>query len=67
VLTAGISLLLQPKQISSGTSISAISQLREAYCCYKSQNWFLAGNAGKLSFMDLNALSAISSLQQAPH
>ncbi len=29
----------------------AISQDRKAYCCYKSQNRFLAGNVGKLSAM----------------
>jgi hypothetical protein len=54
------------KRIISGTPISAISQKREAYCCYKSQNLFPAGNAGKLSAMDLNRLSAISYLQRTP-
>jgi hypothetical protein len=67
VSTAGINQPLQIKRISSGTPISAISQLREAYCCYKSQNQFQAGNAVKLSLMDLSGLSTISSLQQAPH
>jgi hypothetical protein len=60
VSIAGISLPLQIKQIISGTPISAISQLQEAYCCYKSQNRFPAGNAGKLSAVDLNGLSTIS-------
>jgi hypothetical protein len=36
VSTAGISLPLQFKRISSGKPISAISQLQEAYCHYKS-------------------------------
>jgi hypothetical protein len=46
--------------------ISAISQQREAYFRYKSQNRFPAGNAGKLSLMDLNGLSAVSYSQRAP-
>ncbi len=29
--------------------ISAISPWQEAYCCFKSQNWFPAGNVEKLS------------------
>jgi hypothetical protein len=62
VSIAGISLPLQIEQIISGTPISAFSQQREAYCRYKSQNWFPAGNAGKLSAMDLNGLSVISYL-----
>jgi hypothetical protein len=66
VSTAGIS-LPQIRRISSRTPISAISQLREAYCRYKSQTWFPVGNVGKLSLMDLNRLSAISSLQREGH
>jgi hypothetical protein len=61
VSIAGISLPLQIKQIDSGTPLSAISQWREAYCRYKSQNRFPAGNAGKLSALDLNGLSVICS------
>jgi hypothetical protein len=68
-VTAGISLPLQFKRISGGSQflLSAISQLREASCRYKSQNRFPAGNVGKLSLIDLNGLSAITSLQRAPH
>jgi hypothetical protein len=67
VSIAGISLPLQIKRIISGTPISAISQLLEAYCCNKSQNRLPAGNAGKLSAIDLNRLSTISYLQRMPH
>ncbi len=48
VSIAGISLPLQLKRFSSDMPIFAITQQREAYCCYKSQNRFPAGNAGKL-------------------
>jgi hypothetical protein len=41
--------------------ISAISTYREAYCRYKLKNCFPAGNAGKLSAMNMKGLSAISS------
>jgi hypothetical protein len=44
--------------------IYAFSQEREAYFCYKTQNWFQAEKAGKLSAMNLNGLSTTSSLQQ---
>jgi hypothetical protein len=47
--------------------IPAISQWQEVYCSYKSRNWFPAGNAGKRSAMNVNRLSAISSLQLAPY
>jgi drug/metabolite transporter superfamily protein YnfA len=47
--------------------ISAISQQREAYGCYKPWNWLPAGNAAKLSAMDVNGLPAVSWLQRAPH
>jgi hypothetical protein len=61
--TAGISLPLQVKHISSCVPISDISQYWEAYFRYKSQNpWFPVENAGKLSAMNLNGLSAISTL-----
>jgi hypothetical protein len=43
-----------------------ISQKREAYCRYKLKKWFPAGNAGKLSAMNMKGLPAISSLQQEP-
>jgi uncharacterized protein (DUF3820 family) len=46
--------------------ISAVSQLREAYCCYKSQKQFPAGNAGKLSAMKVNGLYTISFLHGCP-
>jgi hypothetical protein len=59
VLIAGISLPLQIKRIISDAPISAISQQRKAYCRYKSQNRFPAGNAEKLSAMDLKRLSVI--------
>jgi hypothetical protein len=48
---AGISLPLKFKQICSSMPISAISQQPEAYCRKKSENWFPAGNAGKLLAM----------------
>jgi hypothetical protein len=67
VSIAGISLPLKIKRIISDAPISAISQQREAYCRYKSQNQFPARNAGKLSAMDLTGLSAISYLQRTPH
>jgi hypothetical protein len=66
-LIAGVSVLLQFKQIISGMPIFSISQWREAYFCYKSQNQFPAGNAGKFSAMNVNGLSTISSLQLAPY
>jgi hypothetical protein len=54
------------KQIISGMPISTISHLWKACCCYKSQKQFSANNAGKLSAMNMNGLSAISSLQSEP-
>jgi hypothetical protein len=39
----------------------------DAYCSYKSPNRFTAWNASKLSAMNVNGLSAISSLQHAPY
>jgi hypothetical protein len=64
---AEISYLLQIKHISSGMPISAISQWWEAYCHYKSPNRFLAGSVGKLSAINVNGLSTISSLQHVPY
>jgi hypothetical protein len=61
-LIAGISFPLQFQRICSIMLIPAISQWQEAYCSYKSQNWFPAGNVGKRSAMNVNRLSAISSL-----
>jgi hypothetical protein len=66
LLIAGIGFALQFEQISGGVPISNISQWWEAYCRYKSQNRFPAGNAEKLSAINVNGPSAISSLQQVP-
>ncbi len=44
------------KQIMRGLPVSAISQQQEAYSCYKSQNRFPPGNAGKLSAMNFSSL-----------
>jgi hypothetical protein len=43
LLIAGIRFPLQFKRIRSIMPISAISQWREAYCRYISQNWFKRG------------------------
>jgi hypothetical protein len=43
--------------------ISAISNQRETCYSYKLQNQFPAGNAGNFSAVNVNGLSAISSLQ----
>jgi hypothetical protein len=45
--------------------ISATSQWLEAYCC--TQQRFPAGNVEKLSAMNVNWLSAVSSVQQVPN
>jgi hypothetical protein len=47
-------------------SISAISHERKAFCRYKSKNCLSARNMEKISAMNVNGLSAISSMQQAP-
>jgi hypothetical protein len=40
----------------------SLQPIAEAYWRYKSQNWFPAENAGKLSAMNVNELSTINSL-----
>jgi hypothetical protein len=57
----GLSLQMQFKKISSSMLISASSKYREAYGRYKLKNWFSAGNAGRLSAMNMKRFSAISS------
>jgi hypothetical protein len=42
--------------------ISTLSQQQEAYCS-NSQNWFPAETAGKVSALNVNGLSGISSFQ----
>jgi hypothetical protein len=59
LLLAGMSSPLQFEQIGSGMLISAISQWREAYCRYKSQNRY---PAGKLTDNNVIGVSTISSL-----
>jgi hypothetical protein len=61
VSIAGISLPLQIKQISNGYG-SFRYQRAEAHCRCKSQNRFPAGNAGKLSAIEVNGFSANSFL-----
>jgi hypothetical protein len=68
-----ISLLLELKQSSNGKLNSAISQLREAYCRYKSQNWFHEEKMGNLSARNVNGFpqsvlhSGISMDMDKPH
>jgi hypothetical protein len=65
VSIAGRSLHLQFKQISSCMPIFAISNNGKAHCCFN-QKRLPAGNAGKLSAMNVNGLSAIGCLQHEP-
>jgi hypothetical protein len=66
VSTAGISLPLQFERISSGINFRYQS-IAGSLLPLQITKPVSSRNAGKLSLMDLNGLSAISSLQQEHH